>query len=616
MLEAIQARGLHRRLKARFSPTQLFPITPLPTDDPATQPTNTATPATDTPAPATSARHRSGHPSDLFVDPDAFFDAFDVGYHFIQLNLFFLSDLFIDVYVVYQLLQLDQCVFCYIQHTFGPNPLGASVPTVTQTSTYSYHASQSFASLGASASASATGAASTTGSSVQVGPIIGIVVAVIAGVVGIIFAVTYFMRRSSRNIDDDYIRRQSMILPDDPSPFAGSRGFAPRPSSMVEKHGSDQPVSFGAQQYMQQDYHGYSNHDSFNPGQVVAMPPQAWSPVGPGTPHSGQPFFHPMGDTPVGSPISPGPYDSAYNAQGQLVRQPSAGANAFLERHGSNGAEMVLNRQPSSGPHAAFNRQPSLGPHTAFNRQPSPGPPVAFNRQPSPGPGAALNREPSTQSPYLTRQSPSAAAQIDPPPEAHYVDLNRSSVSPFQAAQYVEIANHLQAEPPAPLPTPMVAAAADEIFMKEDQLMPSVTTPRPLNVSAGRLASPTQRNGPSPFADPAHEDFGGMHVDDLPAPPSPAYSSMSRVDSSPPKLPELAVQERAFSPVTMDFPMSPPGHQESSPLAAPPTDFPVTPSEAHFADVPPTPRVRDTPSVPRPDTTYTVYDDDDAYGGI
>ena len=395
-----------------------------------------------------------------------------------------------------------------------------------------------------------------------------------------------------------------MILPDEPSPFGGSRGFAPRPSSMVEQHGNDHPVSFGAQQYMEQDYHGYSNQSSFSPGQVVAMPPQAWSPVGPNTPHSGQPFFNPMGDTPIGSPISPAPYDSAYNAQGQLVRQPSAGANAFLERHGSNGAEMMLNRQPSPGPHAAFNRQPS------------PGPAVAFNRQPSPGPGIALTREPSAQSPYLTRQSPSAAAQIEPPPEAHYVDLNRSSVSPFQAAQYVEISHHLQAEPPAPLPTPMVAAAADEILMMEDQVMPSVTTPRPLNVSAGRVTSPVQQNGPSPFSDPKDEHLG-MHVDDLPAPPSPAYSSKSRVDSTPPKLPELAVEQRAFSPVTMHFPMSPPSHQVSSPLAAPPTDFPVTPSEAHFADAPPTPRAaKNTPAAPRPDTAYTVYDDEDAYGGI
>ena len=43
----------------------------------------------------------------------------------------------------------------------------------------------------------------------------------------------------------------------------------------------------------------------------------------------------------------------------------------------------------------------------------------------------------------------------------------------------------------------------------------------------------------------------------------------------------------------------------------------VAPSEAHFADAPPTPRAaKNTPAAPRPDTAYTVYDDEDAYGGI
>ena len=369
-----------------------------------------------------------------------------------------------------------------------------------------------------------------------------------------------------------------MVLPEDTS-FGGHGGRA-----MAEQHGNNRPVSFGAQQYADQEYYGFSNQSSFSPGQVVAMPPQAWSPA---TPHSGQPFFNnPMGESPIGSPVTPGPYDSAYNAQGQLVRSPSAGAGAFLDRHGSNGAEMMLNRQPSPGPN------------------------VMLNRQPSAGAAVALNRQPSGHSPYLTRQSPSAALQVDTPPEAHYVDLNRSSVSPFQAAQYAEISTHLQTAPPAPLPTPMVAAAADEVLMKEDHVTYAVTTPRPLNVSTGRAISPVQTHGVSPFADPMEH---GFDYDDLPKPPSPAYSSKSRIDSTPPKLPEIAVQQRSFSPVTMDFPMSPPAHPVPSPLSL---TLPSTPSEVLF-DAPLTPRPgKDTPSTPRPETTYTVYDDEDAYSGI
>ena len=58
MLEEVQARGMHRRLKARFSPTKLFTITPEnePTDSPnATDAAPTNPPANTDPA-ATSSR--------------------------------------------------------------------------------------------------------------------------------------------------------------------------------------------------------------------------------------------------------------------------------------------------------------------------------------------------------------------------------------------------------------------------------------------------------------------------------------------------------------------------------------------------------------------------------
>ena len=85
------------------------------------------------------------------------------------------------------------------------------------------------------------------------------------------------------------------------------------------------------------------------------------------------------------------------------------------------------------------------------------------------------------------------------------------------------------------------------------------------------------------------------------------------------------MNERSFSPVTMDFPIAPSSVQPS-PLSAAFT-LPSPPIEAHFPTSP-SPANPDTPTVPvmrpakqvtqekRPDTTYTLYDDDDAYGGI
>jgi hypothetical protein len=331
------------------------------------------------------------------------------------------------------------------------------------------------------------------------------------------------------------------------------------------------------------------------------------------------------------------------------MNHPYAAAPVMLERQASNGAGAMLNRQPSSGPMAAYNRTPSPGPAAAFNRQPSPGPTAMFarqpspgpavmmNRQPSPGPGVALNRQPSlgangamNQSPfapdagvdyqhspisppaaaYVSRQAPANESHYTPTQDAHYVDLSRSSVSPFQAAQYEEISNRLQTSPPQPLPTPEVAAFAEEALTSSSPVATNVSEPRPLNVLPAKSTAQGSMQA-IPVAD----------EDEL-APPSPTYSSKSRINSIPPSLPEIHLPERSFSPVTMEFPIAPSSVQPS-PLSAAFT-MPSSSVENHFS----APAQPETPTVPgmrpvkqevptkRPDTVYTLYDDEDAYAGI
>ena len=161
-----------------------------------------------------------------------------------------------------------------------------------------------------------------------------------------------------------------------------------------------------------------------------------------------------------------------------------------------------------------------------------------------------------SQSAYLSRQPPANGPA--PSDNAHYVDLSRSSVTPFQAAQYEDIHRRLN----MPLPEPVLGAFAEEEYPQRE--------PVP--------------KGPSPFADPS---------EDLLPPPSPAHSNRSRIDSNPPRLPEL------------NPPMSP-----VYALHPPPSAIPA-PAPAHTT--------RPNPSAPnqkRPDTVYTIYDDEDAYGGI
>lgn len=173
-----------------------------------------------------------------------------------------------------------------------------------------------------------------------------------------------------------------------------------------------------------------------------------------------------------------------------------------------------------------------------------------------------------SQSAYLSRQ-PSTHGPTPTDNSAHYIDMSRSSVTPFQAAQYEEIHRHLNIPPPVPV----LGSFAEEEYP------PKEPTPK----------------GPSPFADPS----------DVLPPPSPVHSNRSRVDSNPPRLPELT---SPMSPVYALHPVSAgvPSKQKETPTL----DLPAAPTPAHV--------VHPNPSTPnrKRDTVCTIYDNDDAYGGI
>jgi len=175
-----------------------------------------------------------------------------------------------------------------------------------------------------------------------------------------------------------------------------------------------------------------------------------------------------------------------------------------------------------------------------------------------------------SQSAYLSRQPPThGPAPVDN--SGHYIDMSRSSVTPFQAAQYEEIHRRLNIPPPAPV----LGSFAEEEYP------PKEPTPK----------------GPSPFADPSENVL---------PPPSPVHSNRSRVDSNPPKLPELT---SPMSPVYALHPVSV-GVPDKQIEASTP-DLPAAPAPAHVAHPNPS-----TPDRKRPDTVYTIYDNDDAYAGI
>ncbi|KAI9453402.1 hypothetical protein BJY52DRAFT_1189624 [Lactarius psammicola] len=248
--------------------------------------------------------------------------------------------------------------------------------------------------------------------------------------------------------------------------------------------------------------------------------------------------------------------------------------------------------------------------------------PQAVTGEPSPGMGpvAVAHQNSVTGGPFSpVVSSPDAA---DP----HYTDLSRSSVTPFQAAQYAEITEKLGAPMSSVLdavPEEQQAAVSDNIAV------PSHDDP---------VAQGGNTHTVSPFVDAAAIqqpiNYPSSESDDELPLPSPNAFQQTRIASLPPTLPEIHVPERSFSPVaSLEFPVPLSVRNSPSPLSAefsdlrgpPPTESnyqssPLatsTPMQAQAqATVIPREPKNGAASTNRPDTVYTMYDEEDAYGGI
>ncbi|KLO11515.1 hypothetical protein SCHPADRAFT_941999 [Schizopora paradoxa] len=176
-----------------------------------------------------------------------------------------------------------------------------------------------------SASSSST---SDSSSSVSTAGIIGISAAAIVGLAVVTGLIMFFVRRFRKGdeYDVDNLRRQSVVLGDESGSLhrGNSDGYnaRPRPPTMIERHYANiapqvpgHAPSFGG----------------IRPGEV--MPSSGLAPSVPPGSLFQQPYYgNTMGQTPLGSPVSIGPYGSAYDSQGRLVRSPSSSAASALSR--------------------------------------------------------------------------------------------------------------------------------------------------------------------------------------------------------------------------------------------------------------------------------------------
>jgi hypothetical protein len=112
-----------------------------------------------------------------------------------------------------------------------------------------------------------------------------------------------------------------------------------------------------------------------------------------------------------------------------------------------------------------------------------------------------LARQPSSTA-YLSRQPTAAGYDIPNDPYAHYVDLNRSSVTPFQAAQYADLSRQLGGDPnSAVAPRESMDAARLPSPFDEDANLLDDTAPRapsPVHISGSPAVDSTTASVPGP----------------------------------------------------------------------------------------------------------------------
>lgn len=339
--------------------------------------------------------------------------------------------------------------------------------------------------------------------------------------------------------------------------------------------------------------------------------------------------FNPMPPTMMQRRLaSPAPtFGTQYGAPGPV---PAHYGGASGYDYGTMDQYGQYNQQSSAtSAHPMYNQPNSAYGQSPFSPVTSPyngGQTADLARQPSSA--TQLSRQPSA-GPNLYLQDDAQYATYHNQGQTEYADLDRSSVTPYQAAQYAEISKQLNADVPLSMGTP----AFNEHNMEAPPPVPGKDTNSPFAdpipavlLAGGSSADAAVHPGPS-------MDSDAQNLNDFPAPPSPAHSlNHQRIDSTPPMLPEIHVESR---PQSYDFPASvrgsgvgsgyPSGVTKDflkSPLGS---QFPATPSPLASSFGIPTPPAA-AMSFPmstarevkpaenkRPET---IYDDEDAYAGI
>jgi len=335
---------------------------------------------------------------------------------------------------------------------------------------------------------------------------------------------------------------------------------SPRPPTMIERHLNSMPSTLSSQPTMPNMYSntGYGNgYGAFESDQSSFYPGDIM------TPTSSNPFISPYAQDVLVSPVSSSVPDY------HVASHPTSPVSP----------PQALTRSSSSTNQAAVIRQNSIpgGPH-----------------------------------------SPMVSSPNDTDPQ--YVELSRSSVTPSQGIQYEEITKNLHA------PMSSVMATVPEESYDDITHNRMLTTDPSLRDEVSLKEFADVDSGTEQVVDAS----SGLDIE-VPL-PTPIMFEQTRISSNPPTLPEIRVPERSFSPVaSLELPVPLSARESPSPFSVefsdvrtpPPaglklTSSPLATSTPESAELTIIPRDQKTEakSFKRPDTVYTLYDEEDAYGGI
>ncbi|KAF8513421.1 hypothetical protein BU17DRAFT_68795 [Hysterangium stoloniferum] len=225
-------------------------------------------------------------------------------------------------------------------------------------------------------------------------------------------------------------------------------------------------------------------------------------------------------------------------------------------------------------------------------------PPVSYNNAHP----VYFTRHDSMQSDVQSPQEHTLPNPYEASQGAGYATLDRASVTPYQAKQYAEISRQLEAS--GPLPSPFEDPVPSATNQRVDSSPPVLPAMRAMSPVTGAMHSNDMMRAMSP---PAARGFAVPSPISIPSPASPKSPSFKAAMPMSPAVVTVPADMHVGRETPVQFGFNEPA--VTAEISAPPAAVVKTPTTSN----PKRMSMASKKSVVRPET---MYDEEDAYGGI